>query len=130
MAKQKLILFLTIIFCISVVVSGCKGVDMSTPRRTVEGYIEALENYDYDKMAQYLGVEAASWPRGPDLEFRNVIIAVTSETDKKAMVYAEWDVWVEYEGTKLPADKLYFTFELMRVGDKWVIVDLYEVPDS
>ncbi|MBA7472404.1 hypothetical protein ES703_15330 [subsurface metagenome] len=131
MAKQKLILFLTIIFCISVMVSGCKGVDMSTPRSTVKGYIEALENYDYNKMAKYLGQEAASFPRGPDLEFRNIIVGVISQTETEATVYAQWEIWVEVEGMKLPAeDIVHFEFELIKVGDEWIIQDLNQVSTS
>ncbi len=125
MAKPKLILFLTIILCISVIVPGCKGVDMSTPRSTVEGYIQALESYDYDKMSQYLGQEPASFPKGPDLEFRNVRIAILSQTDTEATVYAEWEVWVEYEGMMLPAEEdMHFDFELIKQDNKWIIEDV------
>jgi len=130
MAKQKLMLFLIAILCIPTMVFGCTGVDMSSPRSTVEGYIEALEHYDYNKMAKYLGQEAVSWPRGPDLEFRNVIIMVMAKTEIRATVDAEWDVWVEYEGTKLPAEELHFEFELIKVGDEWIILDLNQVPTS
>ncbi len=125
MAKQRLILFLTIIFCISVMVSGCKGVDMSTPRRTVEGYIQALESYDYNTMAKYLGQESASFPKGPDLEFRNIRIAVLSQTDTEAMVYAEWEVWAEVQGMMLPAEEgMCFEFELIKQDNKWIIGDV------
>jgi len=123
MAKQRLILLLTIIFCIPVMVSGCKGVDMSTPRKTVEGYLEALENYDYDKVAQYLGQPAVDWPTGPDLEFRNIRIAVTSQTDTEATVYAEWDIWVEYEGLKIPAEEMELEFKLRKSDGDWIIIE-------
>lgn len=124
MAKQKLMLLLTIILCISVMVSGCGGVDLSTPRSTIKSYIEALESYDYNKMAQCLGQEPAHFPKGPDLEFRNVIVGVISQTETEATVHADWDVWVEYEGMKLPAEDMHFEFELIKQDDKWIIADM------
>ena len=125
MAKQKLVPLLTIILCISILVSGCGGVDLSTPRSTVEGYIQALENYDHKKMSQCLGEEVLRFPKGPDLEFYNIIIGVISQTETEATVHAEWKVWVEYEGTKLPAEDMHFEFELIKQDDTWIIVDLY-----
>ncbi|MBA7605034.1 hypothetical protein ES703_12162 [subsurface metagenome] len=130
MAKQKLMLFMIAILCIPAMVSGCTGVDMSSPRSTVKGYIEALEDYDYNKMAKYLGQEAVNWPRGPDLEFRNIIVGVTSQTEKAATVYAQWSVWVEYEGTKLPAEDIHFEFKLIKMGDEWIILDLNQINNS
>ena len=89
MAKKRLMLFIMAILCIPVMVVGCGGIDMSSPRNTVQGYIEALEDYDYDKMGEYMGLEAVSGPKGPDLEFRNVIVGVTSQTKVAATVYAQ-----------------------------------------
>ena len=125
MTKQKLIPLLASVLCISILVSGCGGVDLSTPRSTVDSYIQALENYDYNKMGQCLGVKPASFPKGPDLEFYSIIIGVISQTETQATVHAEWKVWVEHEGTKLPAEDMHFEFELIKQDDKWIIEDLY-----
>ena len=125
MAKQKLVPLLTIILCISILVSGCGGVDLSTPRSTVDSYIKALEKYDYEKVGQCLGVKPASFPKGPDLEFRNIRIAVLSQTDTEAIVYAEWEVWAEVQGMMLPTEEgMYFEFELIKQDDKWIIADM------
>lgn len=130
MAKPRLILLMMAILCIPVIVIGCGGVDMSSPRSTVQGYIDAMEDYDYDKMGEYMGQEAVSWPKGPDLEFRNVIVGVTSQTEVAATVYAQWSVWVEYEGVKLPAESMHFEFNLIKMGDDWIILDLEQITDS
>ena len=125
MTKQKLIPLLTSVLCISILVSGCGGVDLSTPRSTVDSYIKALEKYDYEKVGQCLGVKPASFPKGPDLEFRNIRIAVLSQTDTEAIVYAEWEVWAEVQGMMLPTEEgMYFEFELIKQDDKWIIADM------
>ena len=121
MAKQKLILLLIIIFCISAMVLGCKGVDMSSPRSTVQSYIDALEKYDHKTVGHCMGVEGARGPKGPDLEFRNVSMGVISQTDTEAVVHAFWEVWVEVKDMKLPAEDMHFEFELIKSGDEWVI---------
>ena len=128
--KRRLMLFMMAILCIPVMVLGCGGVDMSSPRSTVKGYIEAMEDYDYDKMAEYMGQEGISLPKGPDLEFRDVMVGVTSQTEVAATVYAQWSVWVEYEGTKLPAEAMQFEFHLIKMGDDWIILDLEQLNGS
>ena len=131
--KKKVLMMLgvVVILLLSNIVSGCGGgVDMSSPRSTVQSYIEALEGYDYDKMGECIGEEAISGPQGPDLEFRNVIVGVTSQSEVAATVYAQWYVWVEYEGTKLPAEAMHFEFQLIKMGDDWIILDLEQVNGS
>ena len=128
--KRRLMLFMMAILCIPVMVLGCGGVDMSSPRSTVQSYIEAMEDYDYDKIGECMGQEVLSLPKGPDLEFRNVIIMPTFKTDVAATIDARWDVWVEYEGVQLPAEKLHFEFHLIKMGDDWIILDLEQINGS
>ena len=119
-----------VIVIIALLAGGIGGT--GSPEQTVRAFYRAAERLDASGQAALLAREeyremwAATLQMSYDmidsLSFSNLAVSITSQTEDTAEATADYDLWFKLKvGTEYPEEHEVDHFDLVRVGDKWLI---------
>jgi len=115
---------------VALLVGGIGGT--SSPEQTVRTFYREAERLNANGQAALLAREEyremwamtlqMSYDMIDSLSFSNLAVSVTSQTEDTAEATAEYDIWFKLKvGTVYPEEHAVDDFELVRVGNKWLI---------